>query len=195
MESKLTWMATALLILISVAIGLFAGHRWGKRSVIPPASAPDTVTIYKTRAGLDAYVKKIEFDHWDLTIPSLSFTDTVYTEPIVKIVKDTVRVYVPISNQYFELDEGRVRLWTSGYKVNINSWEVDERTNFVNPPFKHHHIWIGADGYINNNPRLVISANYGYTTKWGLTLSGGVGYEPLSKQFEARVGLNWGLGF
>lgn len=130
----------------------------------PHVEKSDTVVVYRRVEGTNASRDAMELKRWDIEIPSLAiFTDTIVTER-VRVVNDTI--YVPISQSFYSLDEGRLRIWASGYKVNIDRWEVDERTRTITNTMTRH--W-----------------------NFSVGVGPGVMYAPFSRKVDVGVGV-WG---
>ena len=123
------WILAALLLVVC----WFGGDHHGRRVAFAEAeSKTDTVTkvvtIWKeapqpAKTALLGYVP----------VPSYKFlTDTITRVERAEIaVHDTTLVYLPREQQYYEEEDGRLRLWVSGYDPRLDRWEMDERQAIV----------------------------------------------------------------
>lgn len=145
---KCEWFIIPAVLIIAA---FFGGSYYGEQKAYANIEvARDTVikvvTVYRdfpepAKAAQIGYV----------SVPCYKFiTDTVTNETIA-FLHDTTVVYLPREQKYYEEDEGRLRLWVSGYDPMLDRYELDRIettvTNTVVPKRKH----------------------------WGLTVSGGYG--------------------
>lgn len=185
-----------IIIAALLAISFFVGSLWGKRRAQSGFSTQcDTLYIETTKSGSTASILSSSFLEWErVSIPQfVGFTDTLKV-PQVIVEKDTVRVYVPMSQTLFALNDGKVRVWASGYNVSIDRWEVDEVTREITKWPNRHRLFLSADGgIVTRNPHFAVMANYGYTTRWGFELNGGLGYDFVGRgvcaNLSARINL------
>jgi hypothetical protein len=112
----------------------------------------------------------VDLKGWDISVPVVYFTsDTLYVTDTVTVpvfIHDTL--YIPISTSRFDLLDGRMRLWVSGYKVSLDRWELDERT-----------------ATITERKRWSVSAGVGP----------GVVYSPFTRRVDAGIGLFGGITY
>lgn len=166
------WLVAILL----VAAAFFTGDYIGRRSapggdVIARDTVVRTVTVYKdfpdpAKSALSGYI----------SIPRYCFiTDTEKVE-IVALQRDTVTeyVYLPREQQYYEEEDGRLRLWVSGYQPRLDRYELDYPE-------------VTITNTVTRRPRFAIGIQLGY----GLTLRDGkVGFSPY-----AGIGATATIGF
>lgn len=190
MKKRILIACGILLAIILLATSFFGGSLWGKRRALSVFSARvDTLYVEKTKSGSTALILDKKFISWDkVVVPDiLPVVDTMSVPQIIR-ERDTTWVYVPISQTYFALNEGKVRIWASGYKVGIDRWEMDEVTKVVTRWPKQHRVYLSAEGLLlNTNPHFIMQANYGYTTKWGFEINAGLGYDFVSRGVSASV--------
>lgn len=170
----------ALLLLI---VSFFLGSLHGKRKALSGfSSSTDTLYITKTISGSTASVLSSSLLEWkEIRVPAVCSVKDTIEVPRVIVEKDTFRVYVPITQTKFSIADGKVRIWASGYNVGIDKWEYDEVTREVKVYPKQHRVFASADGGLyGKNPHLAVMANYGYSTRWGMEVSAGLGYDILS---------------
>lgn len=142
-----------LLVAVGFAAGHYAtkrGHSGGIREI------RDTVTVYRTKYA-ERPVETASIQVGTIAVPRMYFfTDTmrVETETAVPVpVHDTV--YLPRTQKYYCENEGRLRLWVSGYEPALDRWELDEKETTVT---------------VRRVPRWNVSACAGYGAgKEGLT--------------------------
>lgn len=124
-----------ILITVAVALALLALSFWGGIRYAesrPQEVVRDTVTKVVTlwkeapqpaKTSLFGYVP----------VPAYKFiSDTVESVKTAEIVRhDTTVVYLPREQKYYEENEGRLRLWVSGYDPRLDRWELDERQTTI----------------------------------------------------------------
>jgi len=145
---KCEWVLIPLILVIA---SFFGGSYYGERKAYANMeSVRDTVvkvvTVYK-----DFPNAKETAQIGYVSVPSYKFLSDTVTNEIVTFLHDTTVVYLPREQRYYEEDEGRLRLWVSGYDPRLDRYELDRVettiTNTITPKRK----------------------------RWGLTLSGGYG--------------------
>lgn len=185
-------MKKILTIAFLAGVVFAIGFVCGKRSCLNNDNVlTDTIYVTATKIG----VSPRNQSKWTIGAKLVSVPKILpLSDTLVRVIEqtDTFRVEIPLSQSYYSLNDGKLRLWTTGYDVSIDRWEVDEVTGTVEK-YRPHNIWIGADVYAEKNPRLVVSANYGYSTKRGLELNAGIGYSPTERQFIVRGGVGYRL--
>lgn len=116
------------LLMMSVlsAVMFFAGRSYERKNAAGhEASRLDTVTrivtVYKDfpkpqETALSGFV----------SVPAYKFiTDTVTCVETAEIaVHDTTVVYLPRERKYYEEEDGRLRLWVSGYDPSLDRYEI-----------------------------------------------------------------------
>ena len=167
---KCEWVIVPVVILIGCFLG---GAYYGQqRTLSGIETARDTVTkvvtVYKdfpqeTKTTLAGFI----------SVPRYKFfTDTVMRVETAYL-HDTTVVYLPREQKYYEEEEGRLRLWVSGYEPSLDRYELDAVTTtvtntvYVKPPR-----W-----------SFTISAGWGLTydvikksVGTGPTIAGGISY-------------------
>ena len=122
------WVA----VIILVGAGCFLGgsnYGWD-RAVEGMTAHSDTVTkvvpMWKDRPE-PAKTARLGY----VAVPSVYFlTDTINVVETAEIrVHDTIPkyVYLPREQKYYEEDEGRLRMWISGYDPQLDRYEFDKR--------------------------------------------------------------------
>ena len=119
-----------------------------KDVIVERDTVEKVVTVYKdfpqpAKTALSGFV----------AVPRYYFlTDTVNTVEVA-IQRDTVTqfVYLPKERKYYEEEEGKLRLWVSGYQPELERYEVDWTTTTITETHKQRE------------------------KRWGLGLSGGYG--------------------
>ena len=137
------WILAALLL----AVCWFGGDHHGRRVAFAEAeSRTDTVTKVVTmwkEAPQPAKTALLGY----VPVPSYKFlTDTIERVKTAEIViHDTTVVYLPREQKYYEENEGRLRLWVSGYDPRLDRWELDERQTTITQTVVPRRRWsIGA---------------------------------------------------
>lgn len=145
---KYEWI---LIPLVLVVAAFFGGDYYGQRKVEKSlVSERDTVirtvTVYKDfpdpkESALAGFVP----------VPTYKFiTDTVTREKLA-VLHDTTVVYLPREQAYYEEEEGRLRMWVSGYEPRLDRYELDAQT-------------ITITNTVTEK-----------ASRWGLSISGGYG--------------------
>jgi len=123
------WILAALLLVVC----WFGGDHHGRRVAFAEAeSKTDTivriVTMWK-EAPQPAKTALLGC----VPVPAYKFlTDTIERVKTAEIViHDTTVVYLPREQKYYEENEGRLRLWVSGYDPRLDRWELDERQTTI----------------------------------------------------------------
>ena len=169
-------MASREAIMLAVAVAaiavaaFFLGRRTAPES--EPSARVDTVVVWKVksedRPQFEAE-KLLEFRSYNITAARpifLESTDTV--EKLIPYVKDSL-IYVPITQQYYERNDGHLRLWVSGYNTSLDRWELDE-------------------------PEMIVTKR----KRWGFSVGAGpaVIYTPFYKpHIDAGIGIFAGLTY
>lgn len=125
---KVGWI---LIPLILMAVSFYGGTRYGYRKAIEGMeSKTDTVTkvvsVYK-----DFPDPQKSASAGFIPIPTYKFiTDTV-TQGKIAVIHDTPTVYLPREQKYYEEDDGRLRLWVSGFEPRLDRFELDHVEKIV----------------------------------------------------------------
>ena len=123
------WILAALLLVVC----WFGGDHHGRRVAFAEAeSKTDTVTKVITlwkEAPQPAKTALLGY----VPVPAYKFlTDTIERVKTAEIVlHDTTVVYLPREQKYYEENDGRLRLWVSGYDPRLDRWELDERQTTI----------------------------------------------------------------
>ena len=131
---KYEWVLIPLLIVGSFFIGSHHGQRKIENSL---ESKTDTVTkVFPVYKDFPDPVSSASVGF--IAIPKYAFV----TDSIPYAVHDTTMKYVYVlrEQKYYEEDEGRLRIWVSGYEPRLDRYELDKaetvinNTVYVNPP-------------------------------------------------------------
>jgi len=160
----------ALAVLGLVGAAYLTGHRRGAKS--NANAKTDTVVVWRTKYEDRPQFKTeelIEFRpvSYNYSLPVfIESTDTV--EKLVPYIKDSL-IYVPITQKYFERDDGHLRLWISGYDTSLDRWELDEQTVTVTKRKR----WGFSAGA---GPAVIVSPFGGFHVDAGVGVFAGVTY-------------------
>lgn len=170
--------------------GFLLGLYWGESGHYGGVKTEtDTLIVTKVISGSNAPILNEGIKEWrKYTLPVVKF----YTDTVSVVHTDSVTVYVPRNRYYFENES--MKLWMSGFDVTLDKWESVQTTNVVRT-FKPHRVGISADVLITEKPHLIVSAGYGYTTRWGLSIYGGFGYDLIPKSPVVKVGVSYGFSW
>lgn len=172
-----TTIKTTLLEFLAAAaifvIAWFVGNVHGKNTAFDDAETKtDTVvkvvTVYKDfpQPQQTAQIGYIAVPAYKFITDTVNVVETAY-------LHDTTVLYLPREQKYYEEEEGRLRLWVSGYEPSLDRYEMDAVTTtvtntvYVKPPR-----W-----------SFTISAGWGLTydvikksVGTGPTIAGGISY-------------------
>lgn len=173
---KYEWV---LIPLILVVVGsFFGGSYYGERKTLSSLDSKcDTtvkvVTVYKdfpkpAETALAGFV----------SVPAYKFiTDTVTFVKWAEIaipVHDTTVVYLPREQKYYEEEEGRVKVWVSGYEPRLDRYEVSWPETTITQTLVHRQRWSfsvsGGWGFtydvfkkgLATGPSIVIGGSYSF---------------------------------
>jgi hypothetical protein len=118
------WVVVALLL----SVCWFGGDRYGRARAFDQAeqrrdTVTKIVTVYKdapqpAKTAISGYV----------AVPAYKFiTDTVKAVQWAEIaipVHDTTVVYLPREQKYYDEEDGRLKVWISGYEPSLDRYEV-----------------------------------------------------------------------
>lgn len=154
-------MKKYLIIAALICLSFITG-RW----TAPKAelTSTDTTFIYKT-TYIDRPVEKKSWEEG--YIPTVRFfvlSDTTFTETVIR---DTV--YMPREVKYYEEEEGRLRLWVSGYSPALDRYELDEQTRVIEKTIREN------------------------TSRWSVSISGGYGISQDGLSPYLGLGLSYDL--
>ncbi len=133
-REMLMWVA---LLAGGFLLGFIGGYnvsaRQSKDVIVERDTVEKIVTVYKdfpqpAKTALSGYV----------AVPRYYFlTDTVNTVEVA-IRRDTVTqfVYLPRETKYYEEEEGKLRLWVSGFQPQLDRYEVDWTTTTITETYR-----------------------------------------------------------
>lgn len=123
----------ALLVAAAICAGsFFLGDRHGRKDVLDGAKEHSDTVVKVVTKYKDFPDPVASASAGFIPIPVYKFiTDTVTQEKLV-VVNDTTFVYVPREQKYYEEEEGRLRLWVSGYDPRLDRYELDAIMTTVN---------------------------------------------------------------
>ena len=165
------WVIIPILL---VAAAFLGGDYYGQKKVENSlVSERDTttkiVTVYKdfpdpvksSMAGVIAVPKY------------LFLTDTAHIEVEVPVPGDTVTqyVYLPREQKYYEEEEGRLRMWVSGYEPRLDRYELDAVTT------------------------TITNTVYEKPSRWGISISAGYGATLIDKNVKLSPYLGIGVSY
>lgn len=152
-----------VLVFLLLAVCWFGGDRYGRARAIEEAEMRrDTVTkIVPVWKDDPQPAKTALVGH--VAVPVYKFiSDTIECVKTAEIVlHDTTVVYLPREQKYYEEDEGRLRLWVSGYEPRLDRWELDRREQIVTQTVVERRRWsVGVTagyGLALTEPKVVLS--------------------------------------
>ena len=165
---KCEWIIPVLLILGGTFFGgmKYGEHRAYASIEVGRDTVIKTVTVYK-----DFPQPKETASAGFIAIPAYKFfTDTVYATNTV-LQHDTTVVYLPREQQYYEEEEGRLRLWVSGYEPRLDRYELDAQV-------------ITITNTVTEKP-----------SRWGLSISGGYGVALVGKSVQLAPYIGVGVSY
>lgn len=147
---KNEWIIVPIALLLLVA-AFFGGDYYGQRKVENSLESKTDTVVKVVPVYKDFPDPVSTASAGFISIPTYAFiTDTVTQEKLA-VIHDTTVVYLPREQKYYEEDEGRLRLWVSGYDPRLDRYELDRIEKVVTQT-------------IVEKP-----------SRWGLSLSGGYG--------------------
>lgn len=161
---KSGWVIPVLLVLGGTFFGglKYGEHRAYSSIETSRDTVVKTVTVYKDfpqpkETALAGFV----------SVPKYLFiADTITAEKAV-FLHDTTIVYLPREQKYYEEEEGRLRLWVSGYDPRLDRYELDAQT-------------------ITITEKTKITPS-----RWGISINGGYGATLVDKtvKFSPYIGV------
>lgn len=123
------WLLPAVLVAASFLAGSHHGRVMASSEIeVQRDTITKIISVYKdfpepAKTALTGYI----------SVPSYKFiTDTVLAVESREItVHDTTVVYLPRERKYYEENDGRLRLWVSGYEPRLDRWELDEQQTTI----------------------------------------------------------------
>lgn len=162
-----------ILALVAFVLSFGAGYHVGSHRPVEVVRDTSEVLVLRWKdlpkpanTALDGFVP----------VPSYKFiSDTVDRIKTVELaIHDTTVVYLPREEKYYEENDGRLRLWVSGYEPRLDRWELDEKVatikETVQEPRKR---WgfgvtagygasIGADRSVTLSPFVGVGISYNF---------------------------------
>ena len=162
------WVLIPLLLVVAA---FFGGDWYGQRKVEKSIVA-GVDTVYKVVPVYRDFPDPVSSASAGFVkIPTFAFiTDTV-TKETLAVVHDTTVVYLPREQKYYEEDEGRLRLWVSGYDPRLDRYELD-------------HIETVVTNTVTQK-----------ASRWGLSLVGGYGAAYYDKRVILAPYIGIGLSY
>lgn len=134
MKKAVAILAIIFVVILCSVIGYKIGYYRGRKHPISAVNnKTDTLIVYRTYSGENALKSKVDFKKWDIVVPTVLYChDTTETEKPVIVYKDgEPLVKVPLSEHFFQSDDKRLRVWTTGYNVTLDRWEYDAPTTTI----------------------------------------------------------------
>ena len=134
MNKPATNVMLALLVAAAICAGsFFLGDRHGRKDVLDGAKEHSDTVVRVVTKYKDFPDPVASASVGFVPIPRyMFFTDTLTEEIPVPVPGKTDTVYLPREQKYYEEEEGRLRLWVSGYDPRLDRYELDAITTTVN---------------------------------------------------------------
>lgn len=139
---KYEWVLIPLILVVG---SFFGGAYYGEQKTLSSLdSKSDTVTkVVTIWKDFPQPVKTAQLGH--IAVPSVYFlTDTITRTEWVEIaVHDSIPqyVYLPKEQKFYSEDEGRLRIWVSGYQPNLDRFEFDKAETTITQTVVHRQRW------------------------------------------------------
>ena len=176
-RNKLVRSVEWILAIFVLALSFYAGDRFERWRIGPMESSVDTVyrtvTVYKDFPD----PVKTTFAGWIPVPRYMFFTDTTEIKVQVPVPGDTVTqyVYLPKEQKYYEEEDGKLRMWISGYQPVLDRYEVDWTTTVITNTItqKERHWGLGVsggygltyhDGRVYAGPTISVTISYNFVT-------------------------------
>ena len=172
---KYEWVLIPLILVVG---SFFGGSYYGERKTLSSLdSKTDTVTkVVTVWKDFPQPVKTARLGH--VAVPSVYFlTDTVTRTQLVEIaVHDSIPqyVYLPLEQKFYSEDDGRLRIWVSGYQPNLDRYEFDKAETTITQTLVHRQRWSfsvsGGWGFtydvfkkgLATGPSIVVGGSYSF---------------------------------
>lgn len=176
-RNKLVRSVEWILAIFVLALSFYAGDRFERWRIGPMESSVDTVyrtvTVYKDFPD----PVKTTFAGWIPVPKYMFFSDTTEIHVPVPVPGDTVTqyVYIPKEQKYYEEEDGKLRMWISGYQPVLDRYEVDWTTTVITNTVtqKERHWGLGVsggygltyhDGRVYAGPTISVTISYNFVT-------------------------------
>ncbi len=174
------WVLALLLLVLPVIT-----FHWGRATAMPgegETARDTTVRIVTKYKDFPDPVKTAKVGY--IAVPKYLFLTDSVDRPVPYAVHDTTtqHVYLPREQKYFEEEDGRLRLWVSGYDPRLDRWELDRlettitETIYAAPKRWGLDLFAGAGGTFSSQPLLGAQAGLELRYepgRWGLGIIGG----------------------
>ena len=132
---KYGWLVIPVVLIV---VAWFSGDYYGQRLVRDSLeSKADTVTkvvtVYKDFPQ-PQQTAKIGY----IAVPMYKFLSDTVTAIETAYLHDTTVVYLPREEKYYEEEDGRLRLWVSGYEPRLDRYELDNITTTITNTIVEH---------------------------------------------------------
>jgi len=164
---KYEWIIPVVLIVAAFFGGDYYGQRKVEKSLVSERDTViKTVTVYKD------FPDPVETASAGfIQIPTYKFiTDTVTQEKLA-MLHDTTYVYLPREQKYYKEEEGRLRLWVSGYDPRLDRYELDAETVTITNTVTEKR------------------------SRWGIGISGGYGVTLVGKTVQLSPYIGIGINY
>ena len=140
-----------LIPLILVAAAFYGGLRYGENRAERQLIAIRDTVVMVTNSHKDNPEPQNTMLVGHIAVPRYKFiTDTVCTV-ITHEIHDTTIVYLPSEQKFYNEEDGKLRIWVSGYEPHLDRYELDLPTTVIT--------------------QTVTKKN----TRWGLSINAGYG--------------------
>lgn len=160
-----------IIVFLLVVAAFFGGDYYGQRRV-ENSLVSERDTVIKTVTSYKDFPDPMSSASAGfISIPTYRFiTDTVTQEKLA-VVHDTTVMYLPIERKYYEEEEGRLRLWISGYEPRLDRYELDAQTVTITNTVTQK------------------------ASRWGLSLNGGYGASYYDKRVVLAPYIGVGISY
>lgn len=115
------WVLAILLLALPVVT-----FHWGRSTAMPGEGETARDTIIKKVSVYKDFPDPVKTASAGFVpIPSYRFFSDTITREIATVLHETDTVWLPREQKYYEEDEGRLRLWVSGFDPQLDRWELD----------------------------------------------------------------------
>lgn len=176
-RNKLVRCVEWILAIFVLTLAFYAGDRFERWRIGPIEASTDTV--YKTVPVYKDFPDPVKTAFAGfIPVPKyLFFSDTTEIQVPVPVPGDTVTqyVYLPKEQKYYEEEDGKLRMWISGYQPVLDRYEVDWTTTVItNTVVQKQRRWglglaVGYgvtlhDGKVSTGPTLSVVVSYNFLT-------------------------------
>lgn len=182
-------------IAASVAVCVCVTHRPAEPS--GPEAKADTVYRYRT-VYRDGPSSAKTWSEGSIQVPvfcTIRETDTVYLERL-NTIHDTCYVILEKTHEYYNLEDGRLRVWISGVQPSLDRYEVDFRETVITKPEKAQNNRITIEAAPRFIPSVQMPVTLEYARKFGgFEVFARGGYEFVGRTAIVDVGGRYSIGF